>query len=371
MARSNPFHPSFGILPPVLIGREGVLADVRDGLLEGPGSPLRVNKIVGPRGVGKTVALEAAARVAESEGWIVVSVTPSSDMLDEMLDVALERTAHLRDLPARSITGASVAGVSLSVSSPAPEREPGWRVQMERILTLVESHETGLFFTIDEMSDTHESLQIFGKRFQHFRREGRSVALAVAGLRLNIDAFEALKDTSFIRRAQPQELGNVPIFAVRNALRSTFEDNGKHFDPEALRMAADATEGYPFLIQLVGYHTWRLSQSETVTVKDVERGAAAARRRIGDTVHTSAMADLSTLDKTFLVKMAVDEGPSRMGDITARAKWSSQQSNVYRTRLIRAGMIRPAGHGLVQFAVPGLREYLQEHAATLVWNGED
>ena len=35
-----------------------------------------------------------------------------------------------------------------------------------------------------------------------------------------------------------------------------------------------------------------------------------------------------------------------------------------RARLVAAGVVRRAGHGEVDFAVPYLREYLREHAAT-------
>ena len=367
MRRANPFHPAFGAQPPVLIGREHVLADVRDGLLEGPCSEFRVNKVTGPRGVGKTVVLEAAADIARAEGWVVVSVTASTGILDEILDLAIDRTAHLMDPNRRPLSQIGVWPVNVGFTTPVPPREPGWRVRMERILDVLEQHGTGLFFTVDEISPKQESLQVFGKLYQHFQCEGRNVALMMAGLPLNVKAFERLPDTTFVRRAVPHELTNLPIAAVRSAMRKTFEDGGRTIDPETLRFAADATEGYPFLVQLVGAQIWRHATNNHITFADVELGVSAARRRIGDTVHSSSLSDLSPLAKTFLIKMAQDDGPSRMKDITARANWSPGQSNVYRSRLITAGMIRPAGHGLVEFAFPYLREYLREHASTIVW----
>jgi len=299
----NPFVPTFGVQPPLLIGRDNELFDVRDGILEGPGSPLRANKFTGPRGIGKTVLLEAAADIARELGWIAISVTAAADMLDEILDIALEETSHLRDVPRRKVTNISISGTGVGLSSPVAERTPGWRVQMNRILDIVEAHDTGILFTIDEVSARHESLATFGKQFQHFRREGRSVAFAAAGLPLNVEEFESLPDTTFMRRATPHQLADVSVSAVRNALATTLRD-------------------------------------------------------------------LSALDKTFLVKMALDDGPSKMADITSRAGWSREQSNVYRSRLITAGMIRPAGHGMVEFAFPYLREFLREHAATIVWLGD-
>lgn len=54
-----------------------------------------------------------------------------------------------------------------------------------------------------------------------------------------------------------------------------------------------------------------------------------------------------------------------MADIAARLGSGSSYVSQYRLRLIATGMIRPAGHGYVDLAVPYLREYLREHAAGL------
>jgi hypothetical protein len=38
-------------------------------------------------------------------------------------------------------------------------------------------------------------------------------------------------------------------------------------------------------------------------------------------------------------------------------------ANTYRVRLIERQLIESVGHGQLNFALPGLREYLREHAA--------
>jgi hypothetical protein len=238
---------------------------------------------------------------------------------------------------------------------------------MQRILDIVEAHGTGLFFTIDEVSPRHEALATFGKRFQHFRRENRQVAFVAAGLPLNMSEFESLPDTTFMRRAMPHVLGDVPVSEARQALEETFAQAGREIGKKAARLAAEATQGYPFMVQLVGYHIWRESETGAVPLDAVHRGIAAAKTRVGTTVHSSSMRDLSTLDKEFLLAMTPDDGPSQMADITRRTGWSREKSNMYRSRLLTAGMIQTASHGVVQFAFPYLKDYLQENAARLVW----
>ena len=75
--RINPFKPSAGHLPPVLIGRDMVLADFEEGLDNGSGAPGRLMRITGARGVGKTVMLAEFRRIAEKRGWQTISETAS------------------------------------------------------------------------------------------------------------------------------------------------------------------------------------------------------------------------------------------------------------------------------------------------------
>lgn len=76
----NPFTPSFGTSPPLLVDRDGDLEDFREGVRGGPGSPERATLVTGLRGTGKTVMLNAYEDLAKSEGWVVVSetATPNS-----------------------------------------------------------------------------------------------------------------------------------------------------------------------------------------------------------------------------------------------------------------------------------------------------
>lgn len=92
--------------------------------------------------------------------------------------------------------------------------------------------------------------------------------------------------------------------------------------------------------------------------------------RLGGTVHEPAIEDLSSVDRTYLLAMAQDEGPSRTGDIAHRIGKDAQYAGRYRERLIQAGIIYSSSYGYVDFTIPYLRQWLQEHAATLVLRGE-
>ena len=60
----NPFKPTAGKRPPMLIGRESVIEDFEEGLDNGAGAPGRLMLITGNRGCGKTVLLRELQRLA-------------------------------------------------------------------------------------------------------------------------------------------------------------------------------------------------------------------------------------------------------------------------------------------------------------------
>ena len=53
----NPFKPTAGKMPPVLIGRESIVSDFSEALENGAGAPGRLMLITGQRGFGKTSCL--------------------------------------------------------------------------------------------------------------------------------------------------------------------------------------------------------------------------------------------------------------------------------------------------------------------------
>ena len=201
---------------------------------------------------------------------------------------------------------------------------------------------------------------------QHLIREGAPIGLLMAGLPKAVE--ELLNDdiTTFLRRAERIELGEVAIDDVCEALKSTFDTGAKALSNDLAQECANATGGYPFMIQLVGYQVWKHSGDGPVTQPAVAAGTTAARLRLGNLVHAPALRDLSDVDRTMLVCIAKDDGPSQIADIAERMDRPVNYVSVYRNRLLTAGIIKTAGYGKVDFAAPYLREYLREHAAHLV-----
>jgi hypothetical protein len=369
---TNPFRPSFGTNPPLLVGRDQTILAFVDAIRAGPGAPGRATLYTGARGVGKTVMLNAVEDLAKQEGWVVVSETASSGLVDRLVTETLPTVARQLDFPTedRHLTGLTLP---MSMGAVETEVEPrnqpaqGLRTQLTELTDHLATHQTGLLITVDEIhAGKRSDLQTLGAVIQHCFREERPLAFAAAGLPAAVNDLLSDDVLTFLRRAERQHLGPVDPADVADAIDKPIRRTGRRIEPAALDEAVAGTEGYPFLIQLVGYWIWRSDEgSDTIDVNQVREGITAARRRMGSLIHEPALFDLSNVDRAFLAAMAVDDAPSRMADVATRLGSGANYVSQYRLRLIAAGMIRPVSHGYVDFAVPYLRDYLRENATTL------
>lgn len=139
---------------------------------------------------------------------------------------------------------------------------------------------------------------------------------------------------------------------VNEALRATITEQGRSIIDEALEEATQATGGYPFVIQLVGYHTWRKVSGDLIDLDAVRAGVPAVRKRLGRTVHETALVGLSDVDRTYLAAMSQDEGESSTGEVARRLGETLYYASAYRARLIAAGVVEPTRRGYVDFTIP-------------------
>ena len=367
---TNPFKPTFGVTPPLLAGRDDQIDDFAAAIDGGPGSSGRATLYTGARGAGKTVMLNAVEDVARTRGWVVISETATPGFVGRITGEHLPRLLREFDPEAvrshlTGITGPLKLGGATWETVESHIVNAGLRSQLELLTNLLADNGTGVLITLDEIHRRQiDELRELAATIQHAFREDRELAFAGAGLASAVSDLLNDEVLTFLRRAERSHLGSVAPEDIRPALRTPVEQAGRSIDADALDLMVDATRGYPFLIQLVGASTWRVHPGEPrITAEDARFGADRARRRMETLVYEPAMAGLSATDRSFLLAMAEDDGPSQIADIQRRLDVDKGYANVYRSRLIAVELIEPAGHGRIQFALPYLREYLREHVA--------
>ena len=266
----NPFTPTFGSVPPFLAGREHILRDINRGFINGPGDPNLSTIFTGARGTGKTALLSLLSETALEHGWIAANVSAMPGMLEDIIERTKEAADSYLSQPHARINGVQIGPVGIDWTY-AQEAQGNWRTRMNGIFKQLEKHDIGLLITIDEVTVDLEEMLQFASVYQHFVREGKKVALLMAGLPYKVSALLRNDSVSFLRRSQYHQLGRITDVEIANAFRKTVEAGGRSITPEALEDAVKAVDGFPYMMQLVGYRTWDVSEnSPKISAPDVQ-----------------------------------------------------------------------------------------------------
>lgn len=383
---ANPFKPTAGKMPPILIGRDDIVADFSEGLDNGAGAPGRLMLVTGQRGYGKTVLLTELGRVAASRGWMVVSETASAGVCGRIIDALRQggpQVSRVEVSPSVEVPG--VGGLSLgSVSLERRESALTLRLAIERRLERMKPGK-GILFTIDEaQAASRADLVDMATAVQHVIRDQdmldvtdamkHGIAFVFAALPFVVDDLLNDEVLTFLRRCLRRNLGDVLLPDVRNAYVATVTSYGKTIDDEVAMAAAEGSGGYPYMVQLVGYYMWQSAQrrhSDAIEREDVERASADAARAFQDAVCAPALRGLTEAQRSFVAAMARDwPHPSMVADIAARTGKSASWASKYRASLIGAQVIEPAGRGRVAYSIPYFGEYMSGLSATDArWTG--
>lgn len=371
MKYRNPFKPTAGKMPPVLVGRDKVINDFIEGLENGEGAPGRLMRITGPRGSGKTVLLSELASIAGEQGWLVVNVSASGDLL-ESIRKKLLKAAVLE--PSTIKVGAGP--VSIEASRVKPDSED-FETVFERKAREMTSRGKGLLVTMDEVQDaSRNDVREIATAVQFLIREDQNIALVFAGITTGVLDLLNGKAMTFLRRAKPEELDAIPIDEVSDSLRTAVEESGFSIEDAALERAASATAGYAYLIQLVGYHIWRAAwlrcreRSDggiVISSVDAEKGIGEAMEEFKEAVLETAIAGLPRTAVEFA--LAMSEAPGRVvstSDIAARLGKSTGYLSPYRRQLIARQIIEQTAPGYVTFSIPFMREFLVERRGEIL-----
>ncbi len=362
----NPFKPTAGAEPPVLIGRERVTDDFRDGIEEGVGAPGRLMRITGPRGSGKTALLTELGDVARSYGWRVVDVTATSNIVQ---DIQHELTRTIDDIAVHLEANLGLVKAGVSKNADATET---LRDTLTRIATRETERDAGLLVTVDEIQDVNpDDVRVLATAVQHLIRERKNIAFVFAGLTTGVLDLINGKALTFLQRAKAEELAAIPLDEVSDSLSSTVARAGLELDGEALELATEATKGYAYLIQLVGYRVFanarrHASEDVAISVADARRGIKRAYDEFESSVLDVALAPLPRRAIEYLIAMASCEGNASTKQIADRLKLPATSLTSTRRELIKAQVIDAPSRGVVRFSIPLLREYLLKSSSEIL-----
>lgn len=363
----NPFKPTAGAEPPVLVGRERVVQDFCDGIEEGVGAPARLMRITGPRGSGKTVLLTELGDVAKTYGWTVIDVVASGNLTDKIKRALRDR------LPRADVSlRANLGLISAQADFIELADQPDIREVLTEATARLTAKGSGLLVTVDEIQDgSEDEIRELAVAVQHLIRERQNIAFAFAGITTGVMNLINGRSLTFLRRAKAEELAAIPVAEVAGSFEQTFSQRGIDASEAFVNKMASATQGYAYLIQLVGYGVFaeakrHATESPTLTEEDCDNGIARAYRDFNNAMLLPALDELPQRAIEYLLAMTQDEEKSGTGTIARRMGFDPSQLTATRRLLIGRQVIEAPSRGLVRFAIPRLREYLIDNREELL-----
>lgn len=381
---SNPFAPGAGFPPPELAGRDDILSMARVSCRRAvKGKPARSIMLLGLRGVGKTVLLNAIGDIARDEGMIVSQLeAPEKNTLSTLLYPELRRVM-------RSLSGIEAAKQIASRGMGALRNFAAmFKIDIGGVEVGVEPGEPGLADSGDLQHDLPDLFTVIGEgakaagkgwcllidEVQYLSEDDlsalivalhlmaqRGLPVVMVGAGLPQVAKLAGEAKSYAERLfQYPAVGALDEVAAKKAVRKPVEEEGVTIEEDALNAIYARTKGYPFFLQEWGSSAWDVAPGPGITLADVERAYPETLAGLDEGFFKVRYDRLTKAEITFVQAMAsLGEGPYPMASIAKTMNRDQSALGPARANIISKGMIYSTDHGYLDFSVPLFAEYLR------------
>lgn len=342
---TNPFTLNFGMEPGEYVSRHFQSQEIIDSFLSEP-SPSKVYMITGVRGAGKTVFLsELEDEFRSRNDWLVFDLSIETDLLNAFA-AKLYNEKSLRGLIVRANLNLSYFGFGVEISSKEPPiTDLGTAI--EEMLTLASKHGKKILISIDEAVNS-VSMRQLASEFQILLRQKYPVYLLMTGLYENIYELQNVKTLTFLYRAPKVQLTPLNAVAVADSYKRVFS-----ISDERSREMAALTKGYPYAYQVTGYLCFNRGSCE------IDDEFLRSFDEYMDEYVYSKIWDEQAPNKRRVLKALADSQSGNVTEIRTSIGMSTETFSVYRTRLIRQGIIRADGYGKLAFTLPRFGEFIR------------
>lgn len=342
----NPYMLTFGVKPSQYISRVQQMEQII-GTFNSEKPSINVYLISGVRGSGKTVLMSNVSEVLKKDsGWIVISLNPTRDILHSAVE---KLNAHKEFSKIKLTDKVDFSLLGIGVSIEGAEKISDEEVALETILSYVKKIKKKVLFTIDEVTNS-EYIKQFTSTFQNLIRDEYPVFLLMTGLYENIRKIQDEDELTFLYRAPRIELTPLNISGMMESYKNTLG-----IDDATARQMAKKTKGYSYAFQLLGYLSYQKKEGFDVDVNQ------AYRQYLEEYSYEKIWHELSAIEKNILIALAKCD-TKKVKDIREMIQSKSNDFSVYRTRLIRKGVVYSPSYGELDFTLPEFDRFVLDQA---------
>ena len=379
-ATHNPYNPGAGVPPPALAGRDNLVEIARVAVARAKGGrPAKSAIMLGLRGVGKTVLLNAFEAIAEEEGCQTALLeidpgTPLAQQLAPQLQHILHRLDRVKKAgnevqkafgalrsfasmfkatvgdvdfgfavtPATGDLSIDLTDLFVAIAEAAKKRDTAVILLIDEIQYLQKDDLSALIMAMHKIAQRQLPLLLFGGGLPQLAK--------LAG-----DAKSYAE-----RLFDYPPIGPLDEEGARLALSAPAEREGVKYAKDALDYVIEQTGRYPFFLQVWGSHCWDAAQKSPITLADAKRASETAIAALDEGIFKVRLARLTERQKAYARAMAeFGAEPVNSSDVANAMKLSLSQAAPIRDELIKKGMAYSPERGLIGFTVPKFDEYMR------------
>ena len=336
----NPFDITFGKQPDKYIERPEINDEILTSLLSGKQS---IYILTGTRGSGKTVTLTSIVNeIKEKDNWITIDLNPLEDLL-EQLAATLYQKGKLKKLFINKEFSFSFKGISFTISGNNPVTNISNLIDL--MLEYLKKKNIYVLLTIDEVTN-NEYMRKFAHSFQSFMRDDYNVSLIMTGLYGNISNLENEKTLTFLYRAPKIYLSPLNLRAITYSYTNQLNMN----EDDSLE-AAKITKGYAFAYQLLGYILFKNNK------KKVDKSILQELDLyLDERSYSKIWSELTNKEKEIISTIA--DGKTSNKEILENLNMKANSLSTYKISLSKKGIIDVSQRGIVSFALPRFKEFI-------------
>ncbi len=187
------------------------------------------------------------------------------------------------------------------------------------------------------------------------------LVVAAAGLpRVRSGATAA---ATFGERTAYEEVKALPEPDTRRALVETAAEAGVTMTPDAMDLLTQRSGGYPFFVQLLGWHAWQVADpaqaGDAITEEHARQAIEAAGPNIAD-LFEARFGAASPVESDFIVALArlAGDGTASRSDVAEAMGRTSRELSMVRRELLDKAVVADAGRGRLRFTLPGFAQFV-------------
>jgi len=379
-ATLNPYNPGAGVPPPELAGRDELIETARVAVARArAGRPAKSAIMLGLRGVGKTVLLNAFEAIAEEEGCqtALLEIDPEKPLAHQLapkLQHILHRLDRLKKAGADmqkafgTLTSfarmfkATIGDVDFSLAGPAATGDLAIDLTdlFVAIAEAAKKRDTAIVLLIDEIQYVQKG-DLSALIMAIHKISQRQLPLLLFGAGLPQLAKLAGDAKSYAERLfDYPPIGPLSATGARQALAGPAERESVKYEPAALDYVIEQTGRYPFFLQVWGAHCWEAAAKSPITLADAKQASIAATTALDEGIFKVRLARLTERQKAYARAMAAfGPEPVNSSDVANAMNLSLSQAAPIRDELIKKGMAYSPERGLIGFTVPKFDDYLR------------